>query len=172
MRCNHSTLIPPGLENKTQCFFDGSLYMLLWYFCISQENPNCLSMLAAAHVMSCSPERINALSFLRACSLLSGNLNLSLGFKVEGKKKDKLRLKDSRPAWCRRCRMKCANGLLVCLAESQMLCACVYVRATKQGVPEVLCWPCASISAKVSTELYSVLEISVWNKGRKPHEGN
>lgn len=41
--------------------------------------------------------------------------------------------------------MKCANGLLVCLAESQTLCACIYVRGTKQGVPEVLCWHCASV---------------------------
>lgn len=37
--------------------------------------------------------------------------------------------------------MKCANGLLVCLAEIQMLCVCIYVRGTKEGVPEVLCWP-------------------------------
>lgn len=48
--------------------------------------------------------------------------------------------------------VRCANGLLVCLAESQILCACFYVRGTEQGVPEVLCWHCASIAAKVSTE--------------------
>lgn len=81
--------------------FDASICVLLWYFCISQENPNCLSMLAATCVMSCSLERIILLSFLRTCSLLFGNLNLSLGFKVEGKN-DELRLKDSRSAWCRR----------------------------------------------------------------------
>lgn len=61
--------------------------MLLLYFCINQGNPNCLSLLAATCVMSCSLERISALSFLRTCSPLSGNLNLSLGFKVVGKKR-------------------------------------------------------------------------------------
>lgn len=68
--------------------------------------------------------------------------------------------------------MKCASGLLVCLAESQMLRACIYVRGTKQDVPEVLCWHYASILAKDSVKLYSVLEISVSNKGRKSSEGN
>lgn len=41
--------------------------------------------------------------------------------------------------------MKYASRLLVHLAESQMLCACIYVRSTKQDVPEVFCWYCASI---------------------------
>lgn len=67
--------------------------------------------------------------------------------------------------------MKCANGLLVCLAESQMLCACISVRGTKQGVPEVLCWPCASVSAKVSTELTLFLKcLCVTRAGS--HEGD
>ena len=63
--------------------------------------------------------------------------------------------------------MKYASGMLVCLAESQMLCACIYVRGTKQNVPKVLCWHYSSILAKDSIKLYSVLEISVSNKGRK-----
>lgn len=68
--------------------------------------------------------------------------------------------------------MKFANGLLVCSAGSQTLCAGIFVRGTKQGVPEVICWHRASVLAKDSIELYSVLEISVCNKGRKPREGN
>lgn len=66
--------------------------------------------------------------------------------------------------------MKYVSELLVCLAESQMVCTCIYVRGRKQNVPEVLCWRCASILAKDSIKLYSVLEISGNNKGRKSSE--
>lgn len=120
MRCSHSTFIPPCLENKTQWFLMG---VFICYFCISQENPHCLSLLAAARVMSCSLERINALSFLRTCSLLSGNLNLDSG--LQSRRREKManygwRIPDL-PGAGGHVR-KCANGLLVCVAESQTVC--------------------------------------------------
>lgn len=59
------------------------LQAFVFCFCVKQENANCLSLLTATTISSCSLKRIKE-ELWASCKCLSENLNLSLGFKPEG----------------------------------------------------------------------------------------